>query len=55
LWYAEAKAWMAGDQAHAEFAAKLVEDGIDLRRKLKHNVFLFERRKTGRPSKTSMR
>jgi len=51
LWYAEAKSWMRGDAAHAEFEARLPEDLIDLYRLLGLDVYVGAWRHATRPSR----
>jgi uroporphyrinogen decarboxylase len=50
LWYAEAKAWMAGKTALDEFEHNLEEDRLELHQKLGNDVFRFPWRKSIRPS-----
>ncbi len=51
LHYAEACAWMGGNDAHAEFEAKLYEDLADLGRALDLDVFRMPWRMTAKPAK----
>ncbi|MBN1641643.1 MAG: hypothetical protein JXA09_10440 [Anaerolineae bacterium] len=50
LWYAEAKAWVAGERAHAEFEHRYHKDLLDLHRALGIEVFRFGWRRNVRPS-----
>ncbi len=49
LWYAEAKAWIAGKEAHAEFERKYEEDLLELHRVLGMEVFRFGWRRNIKP------
>ena len=51
LWYAEARAWVAGETAHDEFVHAYVEALVDLNRRLDIEVFRFGWRKTDRPTR----
>jgi hypothetical protein len=51
LWYAEAKAWAAGDAAHDEFLQKYEESLIYLNRALGIEVFRYGFRKPDRPTR----
>ena len=50
LWYAEAKAWIAGEDAHAEFEQRYEEDLLALHRALGIEVFRYGWRRTVRPT-----
>lgn len=50
LWYAEAKAWVAGKNSYAEFERKLEEDRIELHRLLGNDVFRYPWRVNIRPT-----
>jgi len=41
LWYAEARAWAAGENAHAEFERKYEQDLLELHRVLDVEVFRY--------------
>jgi hypothetical protein len=50
LWYAEARAWMAGENAHAEFEQRYEQDLLDLHRALGMEVFRYGWRRNVRPT-----
>jgi uroporphyrinogen decarboxylase len=50
LWYAEAKAWLAGKEAFAEFEHRLLEDRLEIHRLLGNDIWRFPWRKHLRPS-----
>lgn len=50
LWYAEARAWIAGESAHAEFEQRYEQDLLDLHRALGIEVFRYGWRRTVRPT-----
>jgi len=50
LWYAEAKAWVAGRNAHAEFDHKYEEDLLELHRVLGIEVFRYGWRRNIKPT-----
>ena len=49
-WYAEARAWLAGKEAYAEFEHKLLEDRLELHKVLDNDVWRFPWRKNVRPT-----
>jgi uroporphyrinogen decarboxylase len=50
LWYAEAKAWMAGEDAHAEFEQRYEQDLLALHRALEIETFRYGWRRDVRPT-----
>ena len=50
IWYAEACAWAAGEQAWQEFDAKVMEDRLALHRLLGSDIFRFPWRRNVRPT-----
>lgn len=50
LWYAEARAWIPGESAHAEFEERYEQDLLDLHRALGIEVFRYGWRRTIRPT-----
>lgn len=50
LWYAEARAWMQGESAHAEFEQRYEADLLALHRLLGMEVFRYGWRRTVRPA-----
>ncbi len=50
LWYAEAKAWVAGEDAHAEFERQYEQDLLALNRLLCIEVFRYGWRRNVRPT-----
>jgi uroporphyrinogen decarboxylase len=50
LWYAEARAWMAGENAHDEFEHKYERDLLDMHRLLGMEVFRYGWRQNARPT-----
>jgi hypothetical protein len=50
LWYAEARAWAAGENAHTEFEQRYEADLLDLNRALGIEVFRYGWRRTVRPA-----
>ncbi len=50
LWYAEARAWAAGESAHAEFEQRYEQDLLDLHRALGIEIFRYGWRRTVRPT-----
>ncbi len=49
-WYAEAKAWLAGKEAFAEFEHRLLEDRLELHKVLGNDVWRFPWRKAIHPA-----
>ena len=49
LWYAEARAWIAGQEAHAEFEHRYKEDLLELHRALGMEVFRYGWRRNIKP------
>jgi uroporphyrinogen decarboxylase len=50
LWYAEARAWALGDEAHAEFEHRYEQDLLALHRELEIEVFRYGYRRNVRPT-----
>lgn len=50
LWYAEARAWMLGDEAHAEFEHRYEHDLLALHRALGIEIFRYGWRRNVRPT-----
>jgi hypothetical protein len=50
LWYAEARAWAAGEHAHAEFEQQYEQDLLSLHRLLGMEIFRYGWRRTVRPT-----
>jgi len=50
LWYAEARAWAAGENAHAEFEQRYEADLLDLHQALGMEVFRYGWRRNVRPT-----
>ena len=49
-WYAEARAWLAGKEAYAEFEHRLLEDRLELHKVLGNDIWRFPWRKGVHPT-----